>query len=148
MSLQKAVIFVASAIFIVVYLVIRWRKTSAYVDSRKASYDEYQKYNERVKQDSRWNVFWTRLQSMHTVVETATADKDAYRIHCLKIMDVNDPTRLFEPNEPGSETASMIAYLKRESNPKYLSITMAPNGEMHQMQLSGLQWHALQETPY
>ncbi|MBN2715520.1 MAG: hypothetical protein JXX14_06670 [Deltaproteobacteria bacterium] len=145
---KKIIIFVISAIVIIFYVIRKWRRASAYVDQRGAEYDESLKYSERVKQDSRWQRFRDEMTKMVTIEDTQSNNADAYQIFRLHIQDTADPQqRLFEPNSPGSENATFIAYLKRKSKPKYLQIAMAPNGEMFKREIGALQWNAMFEGP-
>ncbi len=145
---NRPLVIVVSAIIIIVYLLLKWKRTGKYVEESNKIYSEHYRkmfeYSDRVRTDQRWPGFLAMIQERHQLVDTGEPiDDETYKIHHRFIWDANGTQQ--EPNEAQPGTTGITAYLKRKAKPRYLRVTMNMNGEITEDKVSGMSWYDMFE---
>lgn len=147
MTTTRIVIIGVSAAFLIVYFLLKWRRTSKYVDESAKAFTENQKnrieYTKRCQEDKRWADFYNRLKDKYKVSLERTMDPDTYEIFYISIIRPDGTT--YEPNSEGSENGSIVVYLKRKTSPKYL-LVYSDNNVLMERKISGSQWYSMFES--
>ena len=145
---NRPLVVAVSVAVIGVYLFLKWKRASSYVDQRNKVYSEHYKkvyeYSDRVRSDKRWLGFMAMIQERHPVVDTGEpADEETYQVHYRSIWD--SAGTQYEPNQAQPGVSGISAFLKRKAKPRYIMVQISPTGEFSEEKVSGASWYDMFE---
>lgn len=145
---NRPLVVAVSVAIIAVYLYLKWKRASRFVEERNKAYAEHYRkvfeYSDRVRSDERWPGFLAMIQERHSVVDTGEPqDEETYQVVYRSIWDA-DGTQ-YEPNQAEPGRAGISAYLKRKAKPRYIMVQVSANGEFSEEKVSGGSWHDMFE---
>lgn len=147
LSPQQIIILLGGIAVVAGYALFKWKRASGYVEKRNEVYSaarqKEQEYAQRARQDKRWPGFLKEMQSRCSVSDNPPGNDETFQIHYISILD--HIQKQYEPNEEGSEQASIYAFLKRKAKPKFRQYELQPGGGIIERKISRGQWYDLFE---
>lgn len=145
---NRPLVVAVSVAIIAVYLYLKWKRASRYVEERNKAYSEHYRkvyeYSDRVRSDERWPGFLAMIQERHSVVDTGEPqDEETYQVHYRSIWD--SAGTQYEPNQAEPGVASISAYMKRSAKPRYILVQVSPTGEFTEEKVSRSSWYDMFE---
>ncbi len=145
---NRPLVIAVSISVIVVYMFLKWRRASRYVDERNKVYSEHYKkvfeYSDRVRSDERWPGFMAMIQERHPVVDTGEPpDEETYQVYYRSIWDAYGTQ--YEPNQAQPGIAGISAFLKRKAKPRYIMVQVSATGEFTEEKVSRTSWYDMFE---
>jgi len=137
-----------SVAIIAVYLYLKWKRASRYVENRNKAYTEHYRkvfeYSDKVRSDERWPGFLAMIQERHRAVDAGVPpDEETYEVFYRSIWDANGTQ--YEPNQAEPGIAGISAFLKRKAKPRYIMVQVSPSGEFTEEKVSGTSWYDMFE---
>lgn len=145
---NRPLVIAVSVAIIAVYMYLKWKRASRYVEERNKAYTEHYRkvyeYSDRVRTDKRWPGFLAMIQERHPVVDTGEpSDEETYQVHYRSIWD--SAGTQYEPNQAEPGVSGISAFLKRKAKPCYIMVQISPSGEFSEEKVSGGRWYDMFE---